>query len=283
MKFSKHNFHDVHELAGTLKGKPVWIVGSDPTLDSYPADFLDDKIGITLHLAHVKFPNATYRYSSEYDRSKFLLAEKSEYAELPLIASLPMYGKTAAETKALLGASRGDVYFHRMYSYLPTGVRGEVSGPYTDWKVAKTLQGKARVWGSHGSCLHTCLYAALLMGAGEIHVIGSGHGLANSGGLDHFAAVDGIHQHMRTGDTFTNPKIAFPVIEQTLALKAACEKAGVPFYWHERYTPDMDQYVTASDEILADLRVRARRTFPLWRRAYWALLKRPLARLISRL
>jgi hypothetical protein len=281
MKFRNNNFRDIHEIALSLKGKPVWIVGSDPTLDAYPADFLDGKIGVTLHLAHVKFPNATFRYSSEYDRSEYLLAHNPEYAELPLIASLPMYGKTRKETEALLSGSKR-VYFHRMVNYLPTGVRGEVSRKFTDWKIGKTRDNRASIWGSHGSCLHTCIYAAVLLGASEIHVIGSGHGLANAAGLDHFSAVDGIHQNMRVGDTFTNPKIAFPVIDQTLALKDACEKNGIPFFWHDRYSPAMDTYVEVTKDVYNDLKERSKRTFPLIKRAYRAIVKRPICRILSR-
>lgn len=280
MKFQDKQFSDIHTLVGSLAGKPVWIAGSDPTLDTYPADFFDDKTGITLHLAHLKFPRATYRYSSEYDRSKFMLAHNPEYAELPLIAAWPMYGKSKKETERLLSGSK-QVYFHRMVNYLPTGVRGEVSEKFTSWKVGRSIRNRASVWGSHGSCLHTCIYAALLLGASEIHVIGSGHGLVNTGGLDHFGSADSIHQNMRTGDTFSNPKIAFPVIEQTLALKKACEANGIPFYWHETCTREMDRFVSITDEAFADLEKRAYRDFPLVKRLYWFFLKRPVHRIIS--
>ncbi len=274
MKFRENNFHDVRYLAGKAAGKPVWIVGSDPTLDGYPEDFLDGKIAITLHLAHVKFPRATFRYTSEYDRAEFLIGSHPEYCTSPLISAYPVYGKTIKETRDLLRACN-EVYFHRMVNYLPTGVRGEVSQGYTTWKVARTIAKKSFVWGSHGSCLHMSVYAALLLGASEIHVIGAGHNLIDTRGLDHFSAVDGIHQNMRVGDTFTNPKIVYPVIAQTLALQQACEKNGIPFYWHARYTPSMNEYVTASDELLADLKKRAKRTFGLVRRAYRLLIKRP--------
>ncbi len=281
MKFHNKHFSDIHTLTGSLSGKPVWIAGSDPTLDGYPENFFDDKTGITLHLAHIKFPRATYRYSSEYDRSKFLLEHNPEYAKLPLIAAFPMYGKTKKETASLLSASE-KVFFHRMVNYFPTGVRGEIELDYTIWKAARTRANRASIWGSHGSCLHTCIYIALLLGASEIHIIGSGHGLVNSGGLDHFASVDSIHQHMRTGDTFSNPKIALPVIEQTLALKTACEKNGVPFFWHDKHTPDMNTYVSISPEDFADLKKRAQRTFPLIKRIYRFFLKRPIIRFLSR-
>ncbi|HRR03510.1 MAG TPA: hypothetical protein P5286_11480, partial [Treponemataceae bacterium] len=64
----------IQNVPAILEGQDVWIVGSDPTLDGYPDDFLKDKTAMTLHLAHLKFPSATIRYTSEYDRSEKLLA-----------------------------------------------------------------------------------------------------------------------------------------------------------------------------------------------------------------
>lgn len=275
MKFKNDRFHDIRHIAGSLTGKPVWIVGSDPTLDGYPDDFLEGKAGITLHLAHVKFPRASFRYTSEYDRSEFLIPRHPEYRSSPLIAAYPVYGKTKAETRDLLSSCE-NVYFHRMVNYLPTGVRGEVSQRFTTWKVRRTIRKKSFVWGSHGSCLHTCVYAALLLGASEIHLIGAGHNLVDVRGLDHFSAVDGIHQNMRIGDTFTNPKIVYPVIKQTLALKRACEMNGIPFYWHARYKPEMDAFVEPAKATLSDLESRSKRSFGFMRRAYRLLVKRPI-------
>jgi len=63
---------------------------------------------------------------------------------------------------------------------------------------------------------------------------------------------------------------------QTLALKKACEKSGIPFYWHERYTPEMDREITVSDQFLDEMRIKARRTFPLYRRLYRFFIKRPV-------
>lgn len=269
---------DIHELYNIYKGKPFWLVGSDPTLDSYPDTFLDEKIGITLHLAHIKFPRSTFRYSSEYDRSEYLLRERPEYAQLPLIASLPFYGKTKQESLSLLDAFT-NVYLHNRVSYLPNGVRGEVRVGFTEKKIRKTLRGKASIWGAHGSCLHTAIYMAVLLGASEIHVIGSGHGLHNYKGKDHFSAADDIHQNMRVGDTFSNAKIAFPVIEQTLALKDACEINGIPFYWHEQYTKSMDSLITVSDETLNIMRSQSKKNIPLIKTLYRFFWKRPFTRL----
>ncbi|HCM26001.1 MAG TPA: hypothetical protein DIC34_05545 [Treponema sp.] len=233
-----------------------------------------------MHLSHKKFPEATYRYSSEYDRSEHLIAIDPIYREKPLIAAMPMYGKTCRETKELLSDFR-EVYFHRMVSYPPTGVRGEVDPSFTLWKVARTLAGKAKVWGGHGTCLHTAIYMAVLMGAGEINLIGCGHGMYKPE-TEHFAAVESEHHEMRPGyRSFSDPVEHVPLIEQTLALADACRAHGIRFEWYRTFTAAMDDKIVIDPEWLAEQKVRSERKFGLARTLYWAFAKRPLNRVIN--
>lgn len=264
----------IQDIPALLQGEDVWIVGSDPTLDGYPDDFLNDKTAITLHLAHLKFPNTTMRYTSEYDRSAYLLQNRDDYHTGIIVSSLPHYGKTKRETKTLLDSCFSVIY-HDKVDYLPTGVREEISQKYITWKVARTIKRKSHVWGGHGSCLHTCIYAALFMGAKSIHVIGAGHSLVSGKNGDHFSSADDIHQNMRIGDTFTNAKIAYPVIMHTIALRNACKQNGIPFYWHDQYTKRMDTIINVSDDFLEEMSVKAKRSFPLPRRLFRFFVKRP--------
>ncbi len=283
MKFKSPNFRDARELYRRFAGKPVWIAGSDPSLSGYPDGFFDDKIAITLHLAHVKFPKATMRYSSEYDRSEYLLSKDPKYAELPLIAAYPMYGKTKDETLKLLEGNR-EVYFHRMVSYPPFGVRGRIDEDFTRFKVRQTLANRARIWGGHGSCLHTCLFMAILMGASEIHLIGAGHNLYNEGGLEHFSAVEGDHHTMRPGyRSFADPVENSALIEQTWLTARLCREAGIPFFWHKRFTEAMDDLIEIDPRWLAEQKRLGTRKFPLKKELYWKLLKGPVTSFISRL
>ncbi len=273
--------HDVRKLFKRHDGKAVWIVGSDPSLSEYPADFLAGKVGITLHLAHVKFPDATYRYSSEYDRSQHLKETDPAYRDKPIIVGWPVYGCSRRETAELFRDFR-EVYAHGRRSYPPTGVRGEVDEAFTEWKVKRTIEGRASVWGAHGTCLHTAIYVAVLLGAGEVHVIGSGHGLYKPE-MEHFAEVEGKDHEMRPGyRSFSDPVEHVPLIEQTLALGKACGKAGISFFWHRTWTRAMDDLINVDPAWLAEEKRRAVRRFRLKRRVYWALWKRPLNRIVSR-
>lgn len=282
MKFKSTNFREARELYRRYNGKPLWIAGSDPSLSGYPDSFFDDKTAITLHLAHMKFPNATMRYSSEFDRSEYLLSKDKAYARLPLIAALPMYGKTEKETMELL-ENNEEVYFHRMVSYPPFGVRGRIDEDFTRFKIAQTLKNRATIWGGHGSCLHTCLYMAILMGASEIHLIGAGHNLYTEGDLEHFAAVEGDHHAMRPGyRSFADPVENSALIEQTWLTARLCREAGIPFYWHRRYTEALDELIEIDGEWFADLKKRGTRKFPLKKEIYWKLVKGPITSFISK-
>jgi len=269
------------ELYAKYKGMDVWIAGSDPSLGEYPDDFLDAKVSITLHLAHLKFPRATWRYSSEYDRSAYLASVDPEYARRPLIAALPLYGRTVGETKRLL-APFIEVFYHRMRSYPPTGVRGEVDSDFTLWKVRQTLHGKAHIWGAHGTCLHNAIYMALVMGAGTIHLIGCGHGMYRPQ-QEHFDVANTAHFETRPwGRSFSDSVEHVPLIEQTLALQAACREEGIELVWHRCWTPAMNDQLVPDSQWLAREKELATRKFSLTRRCYWTLYKRPLNRIISR-
>ena len=283
MKFDTPNFHDCRELYRSMAGKPVWIAGSDPSLSHYPDSFFDEKCAITLHLSHVKFPKATFRYSSEPDRSRYLLEKTPEYANVPLLAAYPLYGVSKRETREILTPCK-EVYFHRMYSYPPHGVRGDIDESYTRFKVLQTLKNRAHVWGGHGSCLHTCIYMALLLGASEIHLIGCGHNLYTENGQEHFAAVEGDHHAMRPGyRSFSDPVENSALIEQTRLFQKICEENGIPFLWHRKYTPAMDEFIDVSDEWLAHQKQLAKRKFPLIKVLYRKLVKNPLYSIITRL
>ncbi len=274
--------HSCRELFNAFTGKEVWISGSDPSLSDYPDDFFDNKTAITLHLSHLKFPNATFRYSSEFDRSLYLLGKDPLYKEKPLIAALPMYGKTIKQTKALLQDSK-EVYFHRMLSYPPYGLRGKISESYTRQKILQTMNNRAHIWGGHGSCLHTCMYMAVLLGASSIHLIGCGHNLYSKDGLEHYQMVEEDHHTMRPNyRSFSDPVENVALIEQTSLFGRLCEENGIKFYWHKQWCANMDSFITYSDEWFLEQKKKAERKFPLIKTLYRLLIKGPIYNIITR-
>ncbi len=275
-------FRRVSALHRRHAGEAIWIAGSDPSLSTYPDDFFDGKVGITLHLAHSKFPDATYRYASEYDRAAHYLATDSGYREKPFIGAYPMYGYSRRATADLV-APFAEAYLHRMVSYPPRGIRGDVDADFTRWKLERSRAGKASIWGSHGTCLHTAYYAAVLMGAEEINLIGCGHGTYLPG-VEHFDAVAATDKAMRpTYPSFSEPHNIVPVIEQTLALIQGSRDLGIRVNWYRSYSPAMDDLVRIDDDWLAEMKSRSVRKVSLPRALYRRFWKRPVNSILSRL
>lgn len=50
----------IEDLRNKHQGEEIWIIGSGPTIDDYPDNFFDNKIGIALKGAILAFPNSTY-------------------------------------------------------------------------------------------------------------------------------------------------------------------------------------------------------------------------------
>jgi hypothetical protein len=273
----------VDRLYEKHKGSSIWIAGSDPSLSEYPDDFFADKIGITLHLAHIKFPDATYRYTSEYDRSAYLASIDERYKRQPLIAGWPVYGYSRRATADLL-KDFDEVYFHHRFSYPPSGVRDEVSPAFTAQKIRRTMAGKAKVWGAHGSCLHTAFYMAVQMGAAEINLIGAGHGTYQPG-VEHFGTADTVDKRMRPSyPSFADPVNNVPVIEQTRALIEGCVSAGIRVNWYRRYASGVLEPFVLDMNWFAEQRALAeqkrKKPTPI-RVVYRKVFKGPLNRLIN--
>ena len=209
---------------------PVWIAGSDPSLVEYPDDFFDDKTGITLHLAHIKFPRATYRYANEYDRVEFLMQKDPGFANQEHIFAWPFYGRSREESRRLV-ESMPHVYHLRWVIYPPRGIREYVGWGYTRRKVRQAGRGVSATYGGHGTCLHGALYAAVMMGGNPINLIGCGHGRVKAD-EEHFSSVGAVDRGMRPGiRSFSDPVRNVPMIEQTLALIDACRQQGIQVNW----------------------------------------------------
>ena len=70
---------NIEEIRDKHKGETIFIIGSGPSLETYPEDFLNDKISMTLHLAYLKFPKPTYAHIAEADRIQWLRSNRTEF------------------------------------------------------------------------------------------------------------------------------------------------------------------------------------------------------------
>ncbi len=257
----------ITELHDRHAGLPIWIAGSDPTLGEYPDDFFDDKVAITLHLAHVKFPRATYRYANEYDRVEYLKRAYPAYRDQEQIFAWPFYHRSRRESRDLV-RDMPRVYHLRWSPYPPRGIREHVDWEFTRRKVRQARAGTSVIYGGHGTCLHGALYAAVMAGGDPINIIGCGHGRV-AAGREHFGQVNDVDAAMRPGiRSFSDPINNVPMIEQTLALIDGCRREGIRVNWIRRFAGgdlepmevDLEELKRLKEELACAARPSAMRT-----------------------
>ena len=236
---------DITKLHNKHKNQPIWVVGSDPSLESYPNDFLDDKIGITLHLAYIKFPNATYRYFNEKDRFVFLKEKYPEILDKINIFGYPFYNRTKGESDEAIGKASEKAYYLDLRPYPPNGNAGAIfndSGINAMRNmVGDAVKATSNAFGGHGTCAHPCLYAAIMMGGNPINIIGCN--FKAIGSKEHFGEAGSIDRKMRpTLSSFTGDR-GTRMMRGLNAIIAGCEDFGIVVNWIERYDTETKQLI----------------------------------------
>ena len=225
------------QLANKYHNKPVWIVGSDPTIDYYPDKFLDNKIGITLHLAYLKFPDATYRYFNEYDRITFLMAKDASIKEKEIIVGYPFYQRSTDVSDRILNEFK-TVWYLDNEDYPPNGDPSDIFTPtgvnaMKRW-VHDARKGLSNIYGSNGTCMHNAFYAAILMGGNPINIIGCGFKTVD--GMEHFSGSNTIDKAMRP---HTGPFTGHRGNRMTKGYEAiveGCKELNIKVNRYERFT-----------------------------------------------
>jgi hypothetical protein len=223
----------IYDLHDKYKDKEIWIVGSDPRLDNYANNFLDDKLSITLHLAHLKFPNATYRYANELDRVAYLKKEDPAYIDLDNIYALPFFKQSRAGT---LEATEEKGYYIKLKPYPPFGSRDQwLRNIETGLIAMKALvsyakRGEKALYGGFGTCLHACMYVAIIMGCNPINIIGCG--MEAIDGKEHFKKANKVDKLMRNNKHFSDPTRSKLYKQATQAIINGCKEEGIKVKWN---------------------------------------------------
>ena len=210
----------ISDLAQRHKDEHIWIAGSGPSLDDYADNFLDDKLSITLHLAHLKYPNATYRHANEYDRVSWFKENRPEYLQTNCIFAFPFYKRTEREVNALLDIDNPNYYWFILRPLMPSEDVPRL--------LLETQVGRNIVFTDYGSCLHDAMFAAVMMGVAKISIIGCEHKARN--GMEHFS-VGEEHNWYRAKSTPYDIK-GIEMQQGTELLISACAKLGVEVDWH---------------------------------------------------
>ena len=178
LRFIEH-LRDIH------KGEEIWIVGSSPILDEYPEDFLNDKISIVLAFSCLVFPNATYIHIADIDIMEYILSNHPELLDKCIIP---------VAYEPLLGSLVEKPIYMRTYS----GSRREFE---QDCKAVAEMISKNRpyFYPVCTSCLHTAIFAAVIMGAKRITLVACDAKLSKEG--KYFA--DKVNKALGTPDRTT--------------------------------------------------------------------------------
>ncbi len=236
--------HWITELHNKHKGQEIWVVGSDPTLEDYPDNFLDNKLSITLHLAHIKFPDATYRFFNERDRFVFLRDEYPDFLDKVSIFGFPFFHKgdkpSEEETKNVK-----EKYFLKSTPYPPRSNFNDIfcdTGRNAIKKmVTEAVNGTSYTFGSYGTCAHNGTFVAIMMGCNPINIIGAN--FRALGGKEHFGGAHNIDKTMRPGiPTFSGGRgrIMHAGLD---AITAGCKLHNIKVNWFERYDTKTKQLV----------------------------------------
>lgn len=156
---------NIEEIRDKHKGEAVFIIGSGPSLDTYPDDFVDNKISITLHMAYMKFPNTTYTHITEADRIQWFKKFHLAFFNSQGLYCNPLFPLVSPNSILKNIKMKSPPY---LLKYSPKrlkfkNVEDEVESAYT---------GKKFRYHSNSTCLHTGIWCAIILGFKTINIIG---------------------------------------------------------------------------------------------------------------
>jgi hypothetical protein len=182
MSLTKRNvvqLHDIEEIRGKHNCETVFIVGTAPSLSTYPNNFLDDKISMTIHLAYVKYSNPTYASFTEADRLKWLIVNRPGILNTQIIASSPLF--PLVRPQLLLRNVNNTAY---VLPYSPK----QLPLKKVEDMVISALSGHRIRYQTNGTSLHNAIWSALILGFTSINLIGNDHKAIK--GKDYFDSGD---------------------------------------------------------------------------------------------
>ena len=185
---------NIEEIRDKHRDGTIFIIGSGPSLDTYPEDFLEDKKSMTLHLAYNKFSNPTYAHITEIDRIKWFLENKPEIVNTQLLMCNPLF-PLANPSYLLKDFTKKPPYF---LSYIPKRLHVKK----VENLVKAALVGKRLRYSANATCLHNGIWCAIILGFREINLIGCDH--QNNQEKDYCSSAIVIDTRNRSRDFFND-------------------------------------------------------------------------------
>ena len=215
MKPQSVKLKNIEEIRDKYKGETIFIVGSGPSLDTYPDDFLKDRISMTLHLAYLKFPNPTYAHICESDRIQWLKVNRPEFFQTQGLFCNPFY-PLVHPNSILKNCGNKQPYF---LAYNPKLLHLK----NVEKQVVAALTGKRIKYSSNGTSLHSGIWCALILGFKDINLIGCD--LFKEEGKHYFSLADVGDKRGRTSQFFREAHRRMSIITEEITKE--CSKYNV--------------------------------------------------------
>jgi len=164
MKGKENKHINISEVAEKHDDDTICIVGTGPSLSSYPDNFIDDKQSMTLHMAFLKFPLTKYAFFTEADRFKWVINNREDFSNTKVICSDPLFplSRPSSIYKTLLK----NTPIHIPYSPF------QLPFNKIELMVKSALARKSIRYQSNQTVLHNAIWASIILGFKTIKLIG---------------------------------------------------------------------------------------------------------------
>lgn len=165
LNFDKVEKNNIEKIRNRHSGETVYLFGSGPSLDTYPKNFLDEKISISLHLAFMKYPGATYAHITEADRLEWFKNSYPEFFNTQGLYCDPLFPLMTINSTLRNVEIKSPPYFLK---YNPRALK--INNIEKEIKAA--ISGRKYRYKSNNTCLHTAIWCAVILGFKTIEIIG---------------------------------------------------------------------------------------------------------------
>ena len=179
----------IEDLRKIHKGEEIWVLGCGPSLDDFPDDFFDEKkrIAITSSYSMIAFPNCTYTAFSQGDKT--LMAHVLKYRKHLLYKHIVRVKPIELKNKTFFSPEPIYLRINGMELGLPDPIYLQIRGmKLEDFKMKSEeldrrksifsslandlITGKSIAYSQAGTCIHTEIQAAIIMGAKKVTLAG---------------------------------------------------------------------------------------------------------------
>ena len=185
-----YRYRFIEDLHNIHKGEEIWVLGCGPSLDDFPDDFFDEKnrIAIAATWSMIAFPNCAYTAISRGQIQRqlgYVLKYRKHLLHKHIVRLQPMELKT----KMFIGPEPIYSRTQDIELGLPDPIYLQIRGmKLEDFKMKSEeldrrksifsslandlITGKSIAYSQAGTCIHTEIQAAIIMGAKKVTLAG---------------------------------------------------------------------------------------------------------------